>query len=148
MAVQLQGRGGGVRRGRRTVMADINVTPMIDVMLVLLIVFMVAAPLITVGVQVDLPKAGAQAVQGTDEPISVSIDKDGNIWLQQTQVGRDDLVPKLAAIAKGANDRRIFVRGDQGIPYGKVMEVMGMINAAGFTRVALITQAPTTARKN
>ncbi len=141
MAIQLSGgRGGGGRRGRRAPMAEINVTPMVDVMLVLLIIFMVAAPLLTVGVQVDLPKTGAQAVQGNDEPITVSVDAQGRIFIQETAVDPADLVPRLSAIAKGAADRRIFVRGDQAINYGRVMEVMGMINSAGFSRVALITQ--------
>ncbi len=146
MAIQLSGGRGG-RRGRRAPMAEINVTPMVDVMLVLLIIFMVAAPLLTVGVQVDLPKTGAQAVQGNDEPISVSVDAQGRIFIQETAVDAADLVPRLSAIAKGAADRRIFVRGDQAINYGRVMEVMGMINAAGFSRVALITQPGNAARK-
>ncbi|MEV9561882.1 biopolymer transporter ExbD, partial [Klebsiella pneumoniae] len=94
-------------------------------------------PLLTVGVQVDLPKTGAQAVQGNDEPITVSVDAQGRIFIQETAVDPTDLVPRLSAIAKGAADRRIFVRGDQAINYGRVMEVMGMINAAGFSRVAL-----------
>jgi biopolymer transport protein TolR len=123
-------------------MADINVTPMVDVMLVLLIVFMVAAPLLTVGVQVDLPKTQAAAIQGQDEPLAVTIDAKGVIYLQETPVELDQLVPRLQAIAQGAADRRIFVRGDQAINYGKVLEVMGMINAGGFTKVALVGNPP------
>lgn len=147
MAIQLSGGRGSGRRGRRAPMAEINVTPMVDVMLVLLIIFMVAAPLLTVGVQVDLPKTGAQAVQGNDEPITVSVDAQGRIFIQETAVDPNDLVPRLSAIAKGAADRRIFVRGDQAINYGRVMEVMGMINSAGFSRVALITQPGNQTRK-
>lgn len=137
--------GGGSTRGgrmRRRPMSEINVTPLVDVMLVLLIVFMVAAPLLTVGVQVDLPKTQAAAIQGQDEPLSVTIDAKGGIYLQETTVELDQLVPRLQAIAGGAPDRRIFVRGDQAINYGKVLEVMGVINAAGFTKVALVGNPP------
>ena len=137
MAVQLQG-GSRAGRMKRRPMSEINVTPLVDVMLVLLIVFMVAAPLLTVGVQVDLPKTQAAAIQGQDEPLSVTIDSKGAIYLQETVVELDQLVPRLQAIAQGASERRIFVRGDQAINYGKVLEVMGVINTAGFTKVALV----------
>jgi len=137
MAVQLQGGGRGGRMRRRP-MSDINVTPLVDVMLVLLVVFMVTAPLMTVGVQVDLPKTQAAAIQGQDEPLSITIDGKGLVYLQETPVELDQLVPRLQAIAKGALDRRIFVRGDQAVNYGKVLEVMGVVNAAGYTKVALI----------
>ncbi|WP_341705758.1 protein TolR [Ferrovibrio sp.] len=147
MAMQLGGGGTRGGRMRRRPMADINVTPMVDVMLVLLIVFMVAAPLLTVGVQVDLPKTEAAAIQGQDEPLAVTIDSKGVIYLQETSVELDQLVPRLQAIAQGAADRRIFVRGDQAINYGKVLEVMGLINAGGFTKVALVGNPPAVAGK-
>ncbi|WP_298721627.1 protein TolR [uncultured Ferrovibrio sp.] len=141
MAIQLQ---GGSRSGRmkRRPMSDINVTPLVDVMLVLLIVFMVAAPLLTVGVQVDLPQTQAAAIQGQDEPLSITVDSKGVIYLQETPVELDQLVPRLQAIAGSAPDRRIFVRGDQAINYGKVLEVMGVINSGGFTKVALVGNPP------
>ena len=134
--------GGRGRHTRRSQMADINVTPLVDVMLVLLIVFMVTAPLLTTGVPIDLPKTSAQQIQGTDEPLEVSIDAQGRIYLQKTEVQLPELVARLSAISKGAADRRIFVKGDKQIGYGRVMEVMGTINAAGFTKVALITEQP------
>lgn len=137
--------GGGSTRGgrrRRAPMSEINVTPLVDVMLVLLIVFMVAAPLLTVGVQVDLPKTQAAAIQGQDEPLSVTIDAKGGIYLQESLVEMDQLVPRLQAIAGNAPDRRIFVRGDQAINYGKVLEVMGLINTGGFNKVALVGNPP------
>lgn len=127
-------------------MSEINVTPFVDVMLVLLIVFMVTAPLLTVGVQVDLPSSQAPNIQGTDEPLTVSIDAEGLVYIQDTQVTQADLVPQLRAIAGTAADRRIFVRGDRAINYGQVVEVMGIINQAGFKRVALIAQSPTATR--
>jgi len=147
MGAQLSG-GGGVRRGRkrRGPMSEINVTPFVDVMLVLLIVFMVTAPLLTVGIQVDLPSSQAPNIQGTDEPLTVSIDADGLVYIQDTQVTQADLVPQLRAIAGTASDRRIFVRGDRAINYGQVVEVMGVINQAGFKRVALIAQSPVATR--
>ncbi len=141
MAVQLQGGGRGSRMRRRP-MSEINVTPLVDVMLVLLVVFMVTAPLLTVGVQVDLPKTQAAAIQGQEEPLSITIDSKGGVYLQETAVELDQLVPRLQAIAQGALDRRIFVRGDQAVNYGKVLEVMGVVNAAGYTKVALIGNPP------
>jgi len=121
-------------------MAEINVTPMVDVMLVLLIVFMVAAPLLTVGVPVDLPKTKADALKGQDEPLSITVDAQGRVFLQEKEIGSiDELVPRLAAIAQAKKDTRIFIRGDRTINYGRVMEVMGLINGAGFTQVALVT---------
>ncbi len=131
------------RGKRRRPMSEINVTPMVDVMLVLLIVFMVTAPLLTVGVQVDLPKTQANAMPGQDEPLAISIDSQGRIFLMDNEIPAEQLVPKLTAIAKGATDRRIFIRGDKGINYGRVLEVMGMINGAGFTKVALVSQQQT-----
>jgi biopolymer transport protein TolR len=121
-------------------MAEINVTPLVDVMLVLLIIFMVAAPLMTVGVPVDLPKTTAQPLNQETEPLTITVNPEGKIFLQETEVPLDGLVPRLQAIMReqpqGAPERRIFVRGDKGISYGRVMEVMGTIAGAGFTRVA------------
>ncbi len=127
-------------RGRYRPMAEINVTPLVDVMLVLLIVFMVTAPLMTSGVSVDLPKADAKPLNTDSEPLTVSIKADGNIYLQDQQVGLQDLVQKLTAIAGADHDRRIFVRGDQGIEYGKVMQLMATISQGGFTKVALLAE--------
>ena len=120
-------------------MAEINVTPFVDVMLVLLIVFMVTAPLLTVGVPVDLPKTHAQALGQDREPLSVTVRRDGSIYLQNTPVDQDDLVPKLTAISNNGYDQRIFVRGDRSVDYGRVMEIMAMISAAGFTHIGLVT---------
>jgi len=128
------------RRGRRIrPMAEINVTPFVDVMLVLLIVFMVTAPLLTVGVPVDLPKTKAQALGQDREPLSVTVRRDGSIYLQNTRVSEDDLVPRLTAIAANGYDQRIFVRGDKSVDYGRVMQVMALISAAGFTHIGLVT---------
>ena len=136
---QKSGRALRGRRGRP--MSEINVTPFVDVMLVLLIVFMVTAPLLTVGVPVDLPQTRAKSLGEDREPLAVSIDKGGTIFLQNTQVGIDELVPKLMAISNNGYNQRIFVRGDKTVDYGKVMEVMGLLNAAGFTRIGLVTDA-------
>jgi biopolymer transport protein TolR len=128
------------RRGRRIrPMAEINVTPFVDVMLVLLIVFMVTAPLLTVGVPVDLPKTKAQALSQDREPLSVTVRSNGRIYLQNTPIAEDDLVPRLTAIAANGYDQRIFVRGDKSVDYGRVMEVMALISAAGFTHIGLVT---------
>jgi biopolymer transport protein TolR len=148
---------GGGRPGRRyRPLAEINVTPFVDVALVLLIVFMVAAPLMTVGVPVDLPRAQAQAMAQEQEPITISINPEGRIFLQETELEVADLVPRLRAILAeqrpGAHEqqRRIFVRGDRTIAYGRIMEVMGVIASSGFTRVALLAEPPagTPARRN
>lgn len=140
MAIQIH--GGKFRRKRFTPMSEINVTPFVDVMLVLLVVFMIAAPLLSVGVPVELPKAVAPTLQGLDEPLAVTIDEEGQIYLQEREIELGELVPALIAITAGNQERRIFVRGDQSINYGRVIEVMGAVNAAGFTRVALVAQAP------
>ena len=124
---------------RRPPISEINVTPFVDVMLVLLVIFMVTAPLLTVGVQIDLPKTKAKAISGSDEPLAVSIDKDGAIYVQDTQMELEQVVPRLQAISDNNPDVRIFVRGDASVDYGAVMRVMGTLNAAGFSRVALIT---------
>ncbi|MFG1360857.1 protein TolR [Xanthobacter pseudotagetidis] len=131
------------RRRTRAVMAEINVTPMVDVMLVLLIIFMVAAPLLTVGVPIDLPQTQATAVnQDNKEPITLSVNDKGQIFIGDSEIKRDELVPKLQAItqARGGMDERIFVRGDKKVDYGTVMGVMGRLSAAGFKRVALVTE--------
>jgi biopolymer transport protein TolR len=129
----------GRRARRRRPISEINVTPFVDVMLVLLIVFMVTAPLLTVGVPVDLPKTRAQALSQDREPLSVTIKRGGQIYLQNTPIAEGELVPKLAAIAANGYDQRVFVRGDKAVDYGRVMEVMGMLSAAGFTHIGLVT---------
>ena len=139
MAAAMQpGRSRG-RRNRRRPMSEINVTPFVDVMLVLLIVFMVTAPLLTVGVPVDLPKTRAPALGQDKEPLSVTIAKDGKIYLQKEVVSEDALVPKLEAISQNGYDQRIFVRGDRTVDYGRVMVVMGLLASAGFTHIGLVT---------
>ncbi len=138
MAMSTGPRGSSRRKFRP--MADINVTPMVDVMLVLLVIFMVTAPLLTSGVPVDLPKSQAGQLKGDDQPLSISVDKQGRIFLQDTEVQLDELAPRLKAITAAKPDTRIFVKGDQGINYGRVMEVMGQLGAAGFPHVALLTQ--------
>ncbi|WP_043340362.1 protein TolR [Belnapia moabensis] len=147
MAASLNaGRGKG--RGRYRPMAEINVTPLVDVMLVLLIIFMVAAPLMTVGVPVDLPKTQASALNQDNEPITITVNPEGKIFLQETEVPLENLVAQLQAIAgensqgPNAQERRIFVRGDKAISYGRVMEVMGVISAGGFSKVALLAEQP------
>jgi biopolymer transport protein TolR len=132
-------RTGRGRRGRP--MSEINVTPFVDVMLVLLIVFMVTAPLLTVGVPVDLPQTRAKSLGEDREPLAVTIDKAGQVFLQNTPIEVDQLVPKLTAISSNGYDQRIFVRGDKAVDYGKVMEVMGLLNAAGFTRIGLVNDS-------
>ncbi len=139
-------RGRGRRRTRP--MSEINVTPFVDVMLVLLIVFMVTAPLLTVGVPVDLPKTKAQTLSQDREPLTVSLRRDGSIYLQTTRVSEDDLVPRLTAISANGYDQRIFVRGDKAVDYGRVMEVMALISAAGFTHIGLVTDVARPHRKN
>lgn len=130
-------RGRG--RLRRRAMAEINVTPFVDVMLVLLIVFMVTAPLLTVGVPVDLPKTKAPALGQDREPLSITIKRDGTIFLQKQPIPEDQLVDRLTAVAANGYNQRIFVRGDTQANYGKVMEVMGLLAAAGFTHIGLVT---------
>ncbi len=137
MAATLQSRDH-----RRRPMAEINVTPFVDVMLVLLIVFMVTAPLLTVGVPVDLPKTKAQTLGQDREPLSVSVRRNGNIYLQNTPIEEDALVARLEAISKNGYEQRIFVRGDKSVDYGRVMEVMGLLSAAGFTHIGLVTDVP------
>ena len=128
------------RRRRRPPMSAINVTPFVDVMLVLLIVFMVTAPLLTVGVSVDLPKTTSSPLPGQDEPLSVTVDHDGKVYLQDSPLSVEELGPRLRAISERKPDARVFVRGDKVIDYGRVMEVVGAIHAAGFSKVALVTE--------
>jgi biopolymer transport protein TolR len=134
--------GGRRRRRRRSVMSEINVTPFVDVMLVLLIVFMVSAPLLTVGVPIDLPQTQAKALDQDREPLTLSVNLDGQIFLQNAEIKLDDLVPKLKAItdARGGLDEQIYVRGDKKIDYGTMMRVIGRLSAAGFHKVALVTE--------
>ncbi|MGY8991087.1 MAG: protein TolR [Rhodospirillales bacterium] len=140
MAIEFnQGPRRGGRRSYRP-MSEINVTPFVDVMLVLLIIFMITAPLLTVGVQVELPKTSAKAIAGKDEPLTINVNKDGQIYLQETALELGALAPRLQAITGNNPDVRIFVRGDKAVNYGLVMEVMGTINGAGFRKVALITE--------
>jgi len=131
--------GSRGKRKRSPVLSEINVTPFVDVMLVLLIVFMVTAPLLTVGVPVDLPKTRAPALGQDKEPLSVTVSKDGKIYLQKEVVAEDALVPKLQAISQNGYDQRIFVRGDKTVDYGRVMVVMGLLASAGFTHIGLVT---------
>jgi len=140
---------GPGRRGRRTPMAEINVTPMVDVMLVLLIIFMVTAPLLATGVQVDLPESKAAALEQNNEPVSISIDAGGAIFVDDAPVAADGLGPRLqqiAAASREAGGPRIFLRADQGLDYGQVMIVMGEINRAGLRKVALVSTARAEAR--
>jgi biopolymer transport protein TolR len=135
--------GRGKRFRRRPVMSDINVTPFVDVMLVLLIVFMVSAPLLTVGVPLDLPQSQAKALTQNNEPLTVSVTVDGGVFLQKDQIALNDLIPKLKAIidARGGNpDETIYVRGDKKVDYGTMMRVMGRISGAGYHKVSLITE--------
>ena len=142
-AVQQSSDGGrrrGRRRGRSQPMAEINVTPFVDVMLVLLIIFMVAAPLMTVGVPVELPKTAASALPGDqEEPLSVTLTLEGDVQIMTTSVTREELVPKLRAIAAERSSDRVFLRADGGLPYEQVMQVMGALNAGGFSNVGLVT---------
>ena len=133
---------GRRRHRRRPVMAEINVTPMVDVMLVLLIIFMVSAPLLTAGVPLELPQTQAKTLeQENKEPLTVSVNEKGQTYLQNTEISLEEVVPKLKAItdARGGADERIYVRGDRQVDYGTVMKVMGRISAAGYRRVALVT---------
>ena len=133
-------RSTGGRRHRP--MGEINVTPFVDVMLVLLIVFMVTAPLLTVGVEVDLPKTKAGAINADAAPLVVSIKADGSLYLQEAAVDAEVLIPRLKAVSNANPDVRIFVRGDRAVTYGDVLGVMGRIQAAGFEKVALVAQLP------
>jgi biopolymer transport protein TolR len=139
--IMMTSRNRSGRNSRRLV-AEINVTPLVDVMLVLLVIFMVTAPLLTASVEVDLPKTEAAQSRGQDEPLIVSINGAGKIYLQDTEMDVETLVARLKAITENKPDQRIFVRGDKGLQYGRIMEVMGTISAAGFTKVALVAEIP------
>jgi TolR protein len=133
------GRRGRGRRGKRGPMSEINVTPLVDVMLVLLIIFMVAAPMMTVGVPIDLPETQAKAMNADTQPITISVNPAGEIYLQETAIALDEVVPKLEAIATTGYNERIYVRGDTAAAYGTVMKVMARISAAGFKNIGLVT---------
>ncbi len=142
--VKSGGSGGGKRRrsrrGRARPMSEINVTPFVDVMLVLLIIFMVAAPLLTVGVPVELPETAAEALpEAEEEPLTVTLTEDARVLIQTTEVNPTELVPRLRAVAAERSDNRIFLRADGAIPYETVMQVMGALNAGGFRNIGLVT---------
>jgi biopolymer transport protein TolR len=142
MAASLNGKPNG--RGRYRPMAEINVTPLVDVMLVLLIIFMVTAPLMTSGVNVDLPKTDAKPLSSDSQPLTVSIDAAGKIYIQDTEIELPALVAKLQALAQNDPERRIFVRGDKDLAYGRIMQVMATITQGGFTKVALLAEQTAT----
>ena len=135
-------QGLGVRSRRRRPMSEINVTPFVDVMLVLLIVFMITAPLLTVGVPVELPKTEAAVINDSGEPLVISIDRNGEVWIQELLTPIENLVPRLQAITGINPDIRIYVKGDQAIQYGRVMEVMGRVSVAGYKKVSLLAELP------
>ena len=133
-------RRGSRRRGRNTRLnAEINVTPLVDVMLVLLIVFMIAAPLLSVGVPIELPKTDAQALPSEQEPITITVDFDGKIFIQEDEISLDDLTSRLVAVAGNGYEERIYLRADQDSDYGAVMKVMARVNSAGFSNLGLVT---------
>ena len=129
-----------INRSSKKPMSEINVTPFVDVMLVLLIIFMVTAPLLTVGVQVDLPESAADSLPDDQEPLTLTINSKGEIFIQEHKVNFDKVVPKILSISKNRTDTRIYVRGDKTINYGRVLEIMGMLSGSGFTKVALISE--------
>ncbi|NKB50868.1 MAG: protein TolR [Rhizobiaceae bacterium] len=138
------GNGGGSNGRRRHLrrhapMSEINVTPFVDVMLVLLIIFMVAAPLLTVGVPIDLPESRAKQLNSETQPITISVRAGGQVFLQETEIPGDELIPKLKAIAKNGYDERLYVRGDKSTDYGSVMRIMGALNQAGYRKIGLVT---------
>ena len=142
-SIQPPARPGGGRRSRarkHTPMHEINVTPFVDVMLVLLIIFMVTVPMLTSGVPIELPETKGQQLQSNKEPVTISVDKSGKVFIQETEIRLDEIAPKLKAIAKNGYDEQIYIRGDKGIDYGTVMRVMGRVKAAGFTKVSLVTE--------
>lgn len=140
--IMKKGGGGGRRRrrGGALPMSEINITPFVDVMLVLLIIFMVAAPLLTVGVPVELPKTAAQALPGEqEEPLTVTVTADGTVQILTTETAREELIPKLRAVAEQREGDRVFLRADGAVPYSTVMEIMGALNAGGFSNIGLVT---------
>ncbi len=130
------------RRLRSRPMTEINVAPFVDVMLVLVVIFMIAAPLLTVGVPVDLPKAAVDPLNEEKEPLIITLDAEGRVYLQESEISHDVLIPRLVALSNANPDLRVFVRGDEAINYGRVMEVMGLVSEAGFSKVALIAEVP------
>jgi biopolymer transport protein TolR len=142
MGGALPGRGSGGRRGRRTAAAftDINVTPLVDVMLVLLVVFMVTAPLLSSGVPVDLPKSEAKTLSENEAPLVLTLTGDDKFYLQDTEFNQEQLVARLQAIVAEKKDTVIYVRGDKNVPYGKIMGMMGLVNKAGIEKVSLVTE--------
>ena len=128
------------RSRSRSLMSEINVTPFVDVMLVLLIVFMVSEPMLTVGVPVNLPNSDADSLPDDKEPLTLSINSLGEIFIQDTKIGFNELIPKLLAVSKNRTDTRIYVRGDKNINYGRVMEIMGKLSGSGFSKVALLSE--------
>ena len=129
-----------LRRSAKEPISEINVTPFVDVMLVLLIIFMVTAPLLTVGVQVDLPESSADTLPEDMEPLTLTINAKGEIFIQETKVEYEKIIAKIMAVSNNRTDTRIFVRGDKTINYGRVLEIMGMLSGSGFTKVALISE--------
>jgi biopolymer transport protein TolR len=138
MGASIQGRGNGGRK-RRKLMNEINVTPMVDVMLVLLIIFMITSPMLVAGIEVDLPKTESAPISGSFKPLVISIDKNEQLYLFETMISKDTLIDKLKEITKENKDTRIFVKGDKSISYGIIVETMSRIQSAGFTKVALIS---------
>ena len=139
MGVSLNGAGRD-RRSRYRPMAEINVTPFVDVMLVLLIIFMVAAPMLTVGVPVELPRTAAAPMQDETAPLTISVNPRGEIYLQETRIAMEEVVPRLQAIARNGVDERVFIRGDRALAYGQMMQIVGMVSGAGFRRIGLVTE--------
>ncbi len=137
MAGSMDSGGNGRRRFKPT--AEINVTPFVDVMLVLLIVFMVSAPLLTVGIEVDLPDTEARAMTTSEEPITLTVQADGTLYLMETPIEFDELAPRLQAIAGAGSDARIYIRADDGAEYGEVMRVMARVSTAGYANIGLVT---------
>ena len=129
-----------LKRSEREPLSEINVTPFVDVMLVLLIIFMVTAPLLTVGVQVDLPETSADTLPEESEPLTLTINSKGEVFIQETKIEFDNLIKKILAVSNNRTDTRIYVRGDKTINYGRVLEVMGKLSGSGFTKVALISE--------
>ncbi|MDX1924078.1 MAG: protein TolR [Rickettsiaceae bacterium] len=127
------------RSRRRVAISQINITPVVDVMLVLLIIFMIASPMLVSGIHVDLPETKSSPVSGNDEPLSISIDKNGFVYIMNTKIDKSELIEKLKSISHEKYDTRIFVRGDKNVPYGEIISVVGQINSAGYTKVSLIT---------
>ena len=129
-----------LRRSKKEPISEINVTPFVDVMLVLLIIFMVTAPLLTVGVQVDLPETAADSLAEETEPLTLTINAKGEIFIQETKIEYEKIIAKILAVSNNRTDTRIYVRGDKTINYGRVLEIMGMLSGSGFTKVALISE--------